>query len=77
MIDRQELVSIGLTGKELALAADQTALAADSMSTTISTIRTDTQAVADDIFEELSRLVTSPSDFVSKFAARMREGPRG
>jgi methyl-accepting chemotaxis protein len=60
-------------------AVDQTALAADSMSTTISTIRTDTQAVAGEIDhleagfrrvdDELSKLETITGDFVSKIAA--------
>ena len=60
-------------------AVDQTALAADSMSTTISTIRADTQAVAGEIDhleagfrrvdDELSKLETITGDFVNKIAA--------
>ena len=63
MIHRQELELIGLTSEKSALARDQTALAADSMSTAISTIRTDSLAVADDI--------------VRNFAARTKPDPRG
>ena len=60
-------------------AVDETALAADSMSSTISTIRTDTENVAGeiDVLEagfrrvdgELSRLETITGDFVSRIAA--------
>jgi methyl-accepting chemotaxis protein len=60
-------------------AVDETALAADSMSTTISTIRADTEAVAGEIDHleagfrrvdgELSKLETITGDFVSKIAA--------
>ena len=60
-------------------AVDETALAADSMSTTISTIRSDTENVAGEIDHleagfrrvdgELSKLETIAGDFVSKIAA--------